>query len=47
LYTHTIILQHLRFGYGSALSVVVFVITFGLALIYIRGLGLRLSGEER
>jgi ABC-type sugar transport system permease subunit len=47
LYTHTIILQHLRFGYGSALSVVVFVITFGLALVYIRGLGLRLSGERR
>jgi ABC-type sugar transport system permease subunit len=47
LYTHTIILQHLRFGYGSALSVVVFVITFGLALLYIRGLGLRLSGEDR
>lgn len=47
LYTHTIILQHLRFGYGSALSVVIFVITFGLALIYIRGLGLRMSGEER
>ena len=47
LYTHTIILQHLRFGYGSALSVVVFIITFVLALIYIRGLGLRLSGEER
>jgi ABC-type sugar transport system permease subunit len=47
LYTHTIILQHLRFGYGSALSVVVFVITFALAIIYIRGLGLRLSGEER
>ena len=47
LYTHTIILQHLRFGYGSALSVVVFVITFALALVYIRGLGLRLSGEDR
>ena len=47
LYTHTIILQHLRFGYGSALSVVVFIITFVLALIYIRGLGLRLSGDER
>jgi hypothetical protein len=26
---------------------VVFIITFVLALIYIRGLGLRLSGEER
>ncbi len=47
LYTHTIILQHLRFGYGAALSVVVFVITFALALVYSRGLGLRLSGEAR
>ena len=47
LYTHTIILQHLRFGYGSALSVVVFAVTFGLAVIYIRGLGLRMSGDDR
>ena len=47
LYTHTTILQNLRFGYGSALSVVIFALTFGLALLYIRGLGLRLSGEER
>ena len=47
LYTHNTILQNLRFGYGSALSVVIFALTFGLALLYIRGLGLRLSGEER
>jgi len=47
LYTHNTILQNLRFGYGSALSVVIFVLTFGLALSYMRGLGLRLSGEER
>jgi ABC-type sugar transport system permease subunit len=47
LYTHSTILQNLRFGYGSALSVVIFAITFGLAFVYIRGLGLRLSGEER
>ena len=47
LYTHNTILQNLRFGYGSALSVVIFAFTFGLALVYIRGLGLRLSGEER
>jgi ABC-type sugar transport system permease subunit len=47
LYTHSTILQNLRFGYGAALSVVIFALTFGLALIYIRGLGLRLSGEER
>ena len=47
LYTHSTILQNLRFGYGSALSVVIFAITFGLAFVYIRGLGLRLSGDER
>jgi ABC-type sugar transport system permease subunit len=47
LYTHNTILQNLRFGYGSALSVVIFALTFGLALVYIRGLGLRLSGEDR
>jgi ABC-type sugar transport system permease subunit len=39
LYTFNALLQHLRFGYGSALSVMVFVVTFGLALLYIRILG--------
>jgi ABC-type sugar transport system permease subunit len=39
LYTFTALLQNLRFGYGSALSVLVFLITFLLALIYIRVLG--------
>ena len=32
LYTFNALLQNLRFGYGSALSVIVFVVTFGLAL---------------
>jgi ABC-type sugar transport system permease subunit len=40
------LLQNLRFGYGSALSVVIFAITFGLALFYVRGLGVRLGGDE-
>ena len=41
LYTFTTLLQNLRFGYGSAMSVVIFAITFGLALVYIRVLGER------
>lgn len=46
LYTFNSLLQNLRFGYGSALSVVVFVVTFGLALLYIRLLGEDLAGER-
>jgi ABC-type sugar transport system permease subunit len=47
LYTFNALLQNLRFGYGSALSVVIFAITFALALLYVRGLGVSLAGEER
>ncbi len=36
LYTFDTLLDHLRFGYGSALGVIVFVIAFGLALAYVR-----------
>jgi multiple sugar transport system permease protein len=43
LYTFNALLQYLRFGYGSALSVIVFSVTFGLALIYIRFLGAGLT----
>ncbi len=39
LYAFTALLQNLRFGYGAALSVVVFAITFALALLYVRWLG--------
>ena len=46
LYTFNTLLQNLRFGYGSALSVVVFLATFLLALLYIRGLGVNLVGRE-
>jgi ABC-type sugar transport system permease subunit len=41
LYAFNALLQNLRFGYGSALSVVIFLITFGLAMAYVRGLGTR------
>ena len=36
LYAFTTLLQDLRFGYGSALSVITFVLTFVLALVYVR-----------
>lgn len=47
LYTFSTLLQNLRFGYGSALSVAIFVVTFGLALLYIKGLGVDLQGDDR
>lgn len=43
LYTFTALLQHLRFGYGSALSMIVFLATFLLALAYIRLAGRSLT----
>lgn len=46
LYTFNTLLQHLRFGYGSALSVMVFLATFVLALGYI-GLVRRNLLEDR
>jgi ABC-type sugar transport system permease subunit len=39
LYTFTTLLQNLRFGYGSALSVIIFVVAFVFALATIRVLG--------
>lgn len=39
IYTITALLQHLRFGYGSALATVVFVCGFGLAWLAVRALG--------
>lgn len=47
LYTFNALFQTLRFGYGSALSVIVFLVTFGLALVYIRLLGAELMGAKR
>jgi ABC-type sugar transport system permease subunit len=39
LYTFNSLMQNLRFGYGSTLSVLVFLVTFAFALGYIRLLG--------
>lgn len=47
LYTFNTLLQNLQFGYGSALSVIVFLLTFSLALVYIRVLGAELTGSKR
>ena len=47
LYTFNALLQNLQFGYGSALSVIVFVVTFSLALLYIKFLGAELTGAKR
>jgi ABC-type sugar transport system permease subunit len=47
LYTFTSLLQNLRFGFGSALAVVVFLIAFGLALLYIRTLGSNVLESDR
>lgn len=47
LYTFNALLQNLQFGYGSALSVIVFLVTFCLAIIYIRLMGAGLTGAKR
>jgi ABC-type sugar transport system permease subunit len=45
LYTFNALLNNLRFGFGSALSVIIFLVTFLLALFYIRVLGANLTGR--
>ena len=39
LYAFNALFSNLRFGYGAALSVIVFLVTFGLALLYLKGMG--------
>jgi ABC-type sugar transport system permease subunit len=46
LYAFVALMQRLRFGYGSALSVTVFLLTFAFALIWVRALGRSLVGER-
>ena len=45
LYAFDALFDHLRFGYGSALSVIIFVATFLLALVYLKVLGAGLTGR--
>ena len=46
LYAFIALMQRLRFGYGSALSVSVFLLTFGFALLWVRALGRTLIGDS-
>jgi multiple sugar transport system permease protein len=46
LYTFTVLFQNLRFGFGAALSVLIFLVTFTLALLYIRVLGRDVIGSS-
>ncbi|HEY5616420.1 MAG TPA: sugar ABC transporter permease [Vicinamibacterales bacterium] len=46
LYAFIALMQRLRFGYGSALSVTVFLLTFAFALIWVRTLGRSLVGDR-
>ena len=47
LYAFTALMQRLRFGYGSALSIVVFLLTVAVALMAVRLLARVSPGEER
>lgn len=46
LYAFVALMQRLRFGYGAALSITVFLLTFAFALIWIRTMGRRLTGDH-
>ena len=47
VYTFTTLLQHLRFGYGAALSMIIFLTTFVGALLYVRFAGRSLLEPQR
>jgi multiple sugar transport system permease protein len=47
LYTFASLLQDLRFGYGSALSMILFVLSFALACVYVRLAGAALLERSR
>lgn len=46
LYAFIALMQRLRFGYGSALSITVFLLTFAFALVWVRALGRSLTGAR-
>ncbi|MBI3047442.1 MAG: sugar ABC transporter permease [Acidobacteria bacterium] len=47
MYAFVTLMQRLRFGYGSALSITVFLLTFVFALVWVRALGRALAEERR
>jgi ABC-type sugar transport system permease subunit len=46
LYAWKVLLHDLRFGFGSALSMLVFAATFAIAWLYVRAVGARLLEPE-
>lgn len=46
LYAFVVLMQRLRFGYGSAISISVFLLTLGFALLWVRALGRTLEGDR-
>jgi ABC-type sugar transport system permease subunit len=46
LYAFIALMQRLRFGYGAALSITVFLLTLLFALLWVRALGRTLEGEQ-
>jgi ABC-type sugar transport system permease subunit len=46
LYAFIALMQRLRFGYGSAISITVFLLTLGVALLWVRALGRTLEGDR-
>jgi ABC-type sugar transport system permease subunit len=46
LYAFIALMQRLRFGYGSAISIAVFLLTLGFALLWVRALGRTLEGDR-
>lgn len=46
LYAFVVLMQRLRFGYGSAVSITVFLLTLGFALIWVRALGRTIEGDR-
>lgn len=46
LYAFIALMQRLRFGYGSAISITVFLLTLGFALLWVRALGRTLEGDR-
>jgi multiple sugar transport system permease protein len=46
LYAFVVLMQRLRFGYGAALSITVFLLTFAFALIWIRTMGRTLTSDH-
>jgi ABC-type sugar transport system permease subunit len=46
LYAFVALMQRLRFGYGSAISISVFLLTLAFALLWVRALGRTVEGER-